>query len=83
MDAERTLIIILSVTLTVFLLVGIAVGLQLFKVSKKLQNIADKANDITDNFVSVSETIKNAAKPAAITALVANVVKKFKTKGKK
>lgn len=80
MDAERVLIIILSVTLTVFLMVAIALAVQLLKVSKKLQAIADKAEGITDNLVEASRVVKNAAQPAVISGAIVSLVNKLRGK---
>ncbi len=82
-DAETVLVIILSVTLTVFLIIGIILLTFLVKLAKTLNEIASKAQDVVGNVESASEILKNAAGPIAMGKLLVGVADIFKTrKGK-
>jgi predicted PurR-regulated permease PerM len=89
MDAERTLIILLSVTLIAVLIIVALVLMQIMKVVRSLQTITDKAHTVADNIVSASSVVKKAATPLMVSKVVGNIVDKmtdrFKSKraGKK
>lgn len=83
--ATEVLIIILSVTLTVFLLLGITLAVILIKLSKALQRIATKAEDVIDNVESAAASFSGVAGKLATGKFLANIVelvmKKRKGKG--
>ncbi|HLB66143.1 MAG TPA: hypothetical protein VJJ78_00915 [Candidatus Saccharimonadales bacterium] len=78
--ASQVLLIIVSVTLTLFLLVGIVLAIRLVQILDHVKNITEKAEKIADNAESVSEFFQKTAGPAAITKLVANIVHTLKKK---
>lgn len=74
MDSYDILVIILSVTLAVFLILGIFVMAYLVKFSKNLKEISDKAKTLVDDASSVVGTMKKAAGPAVVAKFVADQI---------
>jgi uncharacterized protein YoxC len=75
MDAERTLIILLAVTLTVFLIVAIVFLVNLIKISRNVNSVAEKMDDAAGNVAAASQAFKNLATPLAITTLLGKIFK--------
>lgn len=76
MESYDILVIILSVTLFIFLVVAIAIGLAAYTLLKKLQGISDKAEEIMDDVETVSGFFRKSAAPVAITGFISNIVSK-------
>lgn len=85
MDAFEILVIILSVTLAIFLILGIIVMVYVLKVAQSLKQMSDKASSAVDNVSNVAASIGKFVTPAAAGKLVVEVVQKFMKheKGKK
>lgn len=81
-NAESILIIILSVTLTVFLLVAIVFIASLIKFISYLRIVAAKAEQVVDNVESASAVLKNVAGPLAVGKFFSNVVDIIRNKRK-
>lgn len=84
-NAESILVIIVSVTLTIFLLVAIVLAVVLIKLIQRLRHIADTADLVANNVEAASEILKNSAGPLAVAKFMANiadVVMKRKKGGK-
>lgn len=84
-NAESILVIIVSVTLTLFLLVAIVLAVLLIKLIQRLRHIADTADSVVNNVEAASEILKNSAGPLAVAKFMANiadVVMKRKKGGK-
>lgn len=56
--AEWILVVILSVTLFVFLVVGIVLMIKMFGVTKELKRVAIKSQDIADNANGVVTNVR-------------------------
>ncbi len=80
-DAAEVLLIIVSATLSIFLIVAIIAIVKSIKILNHIKSITEKAERIADNAESASEFFKNTAGPAAIAKLIANITSAFK-KGK-
>jgi preprotein translocase subunit SecY len=76
MDYYQTLVIILSITLAVFLVLAIICTILAIIVFTKLKRIAGNAEQVSDNIVEASKTIKQFAGPAAIANLIMKVIKR-------
>jgi len=74
MNTYDILVIVLSVTLAIFLLVGIILTIGLIKLVKKLRDITDKAEEIVGDVEAVSGFFRKTAGPVAITGLISNIV---------
>lgn len=74
MDAFEILVVILSVALAIFLVVGIVLTVALVKLTNQVRGVVSKADDIMDDVEQVSSFFKKAAGPVAITGLISNIV---------
>lgn len=78
MDAFEILVVILSITLAIFLVIGIIFMSLFVELMKKLNRIADKAETAIDNVEAVSESIRKIASPLALFASIADKFGGFK-----
>lgn len=78
--ATQVLIIILSTTLTVFLIVAIVLGVYLVKVAKSVKHVTSEAEKAVDNMVNVSHMVRKTIKPAAFSAGIAEFFKNMANK---
>ena len=74
MDSYDILVIILSIFLAIFLLLGIITMVYLSKFMKNVQEISDKAKVLVDDAGSVAATMKKAAAPAVVAKFVADQI---------
>jgi len=83
--ATHILVVILSVFLALFLLLGIIVAVQVIRVLRIVQDIAHKAETVLDSAESVGRIFKEAAGPLALFRVVRNmahIVQGNKKRGK-
>jgi len=80
--AAEILLIIVSATLTIFLLLCIVALIKINQVLGDIRRIAQKAEKIADKAEMVGEFFQNTAGPAALAKLVSNVVHSFSNKRK-
>ncbi len=78
--AAEALLIIVSATLTIFLLVGIVVLVKILQILKDIKNIVKKAEQIAGTAEAVGEFFQKTAGTAALAKLVANIVQSFRGK---
>ena len=76
-NAFQILVIILSVFLAIFLILGIAFFLVAIKVIRTAQRISLKAEHITDKAEAVSEFVSRAAGPMLVGRIVAGFSENF------
>jgi hypothetical protein len=74
MDAYGVLVIILSITLAIFLVIGIVLLVYLIKLVNQVRVITAKADAIVDDVEAVSDFFRKTAAPVAIGNLVSNIV---------
>jgi len=80
----EVLVIIVSATLSIFLVVGIIVLVKVIQILKDIKNILRKAEQIADKAEAVGEFFQKTAGPAALAKLIANILQSFRDKrGKK
>lgn len=72
-NAETILVIFLSTFLAFFLFLAVLLTINLLRLVKKLNQIADTAGEIVDNVESASETLKKAAGPLATGKFLLNI----------
>jgi len=77
--AAEILVIILSVTLTVFLVVGIILTIYLIKLTRQIRKVTASAERTVDGI----ETVVNSAVKMSIPVLITDLVAKFMNKYKK
>lgn len=74
MDAFEILVIILSITLAVFLVLGIILTTVLIKLANQVRVITAKAEVVMDDVEAVSGFFRKTAAPVAIGNLLSNIV---------
>lgn len=77
-NAAEVLLIIVSATLSVFLVVAIIAGIKIIQILGDLRRISAKAEQVIDKAEAVGEFFQKTAAPAALVKLVSNVVHMFK-----
>jgi sensor domain CHASE-containing protein len=70
---EQILLVILSTFLAVFLLLSILLVASLIKLSKKMQEVADKAHEAVGRVEDVSDMFKKTVGPLALGKFFVNV----------
>lgn len=85
----KILVIILSATLAIFLLLAIAVMIKFLQVANGLKRITQKAEEIADKAEAVTDFFQNNAKHVMVGKFMANIAdvvtryNKHKNEGKK
>ena len=82
MEAEELLLIIVSTTLTVFLIVATIVFVLAIKLIQQVRRIVSKAENIADKAAAVSDVFQKAAVPAAIGKVVSSFSEVFRNRAK-
>lgn len=77
-DAYEILVIILSITLAIFLTLAIIATSYTIKLLKKANNIADKAEAVATDVETFSNSLKNAAGPAAAMRVMLGAIQGFR-----
>jgi hypothetical protein len=80
--ASQVLLIIVSATLSIFLLVGIIAIVKSIKILNHIKSITEKAERIADNAEHVSDFFQKTAGPAAIAKLISNIIGHIKKPAK-
>ncbi|PJE65462.1 hypothetical protein COU91_01525 [Candidatus Saccharibacteria bacterium CG10_big_fil_rev_8_21_14_0_10_47_8] len=81
--AAETLLIIVSATLSVFLILLIIVAVYLISLLKRIRRIAEHAENVADSVESAASAFKKTASPLAALKVVGSIVEnaaKFKRK---
>lgn len=76
MDAFEILVVILSVALAVFLVLGIVLVVYLLKVAKSVKHISEKAATAVDNVSNTAATIGKFVTPATVGKLLVDTIQK-------
>ena len=74
-NAESILVIIVSTTLTIFLLLAIAVLVLTAKLIKAVIRIVNRAEQVIETAEEAAEVLRNASGPLAFFKVVSNIVK--------
>lgn len=70
MDAYQVLVIILSVMLAIFLVLAAIAMIFVIKLMRRINQLANHAESVADNFNRFSSSFKKAAIPAAILKVI-------------
>lgn len=81
-NAFNFLVIILSIFLAIFLIMGIVVLFYAYKFSKTVKRIGDKAEIIADDTQEFVSKAKGAVAPAIAAKMFTSAVKNFTKKSK-
>lgn len=82
-SAAEVLIIILSVTLSIFLIVAIVLFVYLIRLSSEIQKVAEATHRTVDE---IESTVKSASKlisPVFVAELIGGYIKRFTKQSKK
>ena len=82
-SATETLVIINSVVLIVFLIVGIIAGVKLISLLNEVKRITDKVEAITDSIQQAASAFEKAALPAAAVKAFGSFINQAKKAKKK
>lgn len=73
-NAESILVIITSVTLSLFLIVGIVVLVLVAKLLQAIRHLVHKAEQLVETASGAADMLKNASGPLALFKLVRNII---------
>lgn len=71
--AEQIILLILAVTLAIFLTLSIIIAVKTIQILKHIKLIIEKAENIADKAEAVSDFFQNTAGPVAIVRLISNI----------
>lgn len=80
--AFNVLVIILSVFLAIFLILGIGILLYAWKLAKAAKRFGEKAEVTADNFKGFAEGLKRNVAPSVAAKVLEKAVKNFAKKSK-
>jgi hypothetical protein len=81
--AEQILVIILSSALAVFLVLAIIIAVQVIRLMKVLNRVANKAQEVVDSAEKTAELVRGAVGQLSVMRFVQNVVNMVQNKAKK
>lgn len=81
--AEQVLVVILATMLAIFLFVSILAVIKFVQILQHIKRLTEKAEQIADKAESVTEFFQATAGPAAIAKIVANILGAVKHKSNK
>jgi hypothetical protein len=82
-NAQEILVIIVSATLTLFLLVSIVLLVLVIKLVSSIKRVTDKAEALADKAENIADVFAHASNPIMIGKLFSNVFDTFKSKSKR
>lgn len=74
-SAESILVIIVSVTLTLFLVAGIIALVLIIKVLRALKRVIDQAERVVERAGDAAEVLRNTSGPLALFKVIRNIVR--------
>ena len=80
--ASETLLIIVSATLSIFLILSAIALIKFIQVINHIKHITEKAEKIADTAEAAGEFFQKTAGPAAVANLIANITHSFNKKRK-
>jgi competence protein ComGC len=83
MESYDILVIILSVALAIFLVLGIVLLVFVINIVRKIKAIINKAEAVVENVETVASFFKKSSVPVAIATLIGNISDKMSGKDKK
>ena len=83
MTAEQILVIILSIALAIFLVLGIVVLSYLIVIVRKINKVASLSEQTVNNIAGMVANIQQAVAPAAVGNAIVDLINRFIDKKKK
>jgi len=81
--ATEILIVIVSTVLSIFLIVGIVALILIIKILKHVRRIAERAETVAEKAEAVGSFFQKAAGPLAVSRILTQLVKVFRSKDPK
>lgn len=82
-NASETLLIVVSTTLSVFLVLMSIAAFYFIRLTKRLDRIADKAENVADSVEAAASAFEKTATPMAVLNMIGNVVSQVQKRKKK
>lgn len=82
MDTQTILLAVLTTVLSIFLLVGITVGIFIIKLINTVRRVADKAESVIDSVETAAELVTETTGKLSVLKLVSNIIKLSQKKGR-
>lgn len=82
MGVERVLVIILAIGFGLLLILSIALVAIIISIMRSLSRIAHRAEETTENFNEIAKMLGKRLAPAALSALAAAVIGRWRKSGK-
>jgi predicted PurR-regulated permease PerM len=76
--AAETLVIILSVVLTIFLIIGMVLIVYLIVLTRQIRKITKSAEQTVEDFGSVVSKVSKVVQPIFVAETINSFIKKFK-----
>ena len=83
MDSYDILVITLSVVLSISLIVWLSVGILFVQVLKRLKSASDTAKAAAENVEDFTSQLKNVGKLSAVGTIIGQITKAFKGRNSK
>lgn len=79
-NAAEILVIILSVTLSIFLIVAIILGIYLIKLTSEIRKITASAKNTVEHIDTAVTNVTRLTSPIIVAEMVGKYIKKFSSK---
>lgn len=83
MTAIEILVVILSVALAIFIILGIICFIMIIRVTKQIGDFTERAQNISRSIDEMASNIAQITSPVIIAKSAMGIFKKFKRKGEK
>ncbi len=82
-SAAEILVVILSVALAIFIILGIICFVLIIRVTRQIGDVTERFQNVAKNVDEMAQNIAQITSPIVITKSVMSIFKKFKSKGEK
>ena len=82
-SAAEILVVILSIALAIFIVLGIVCFVLIIRVTRQIGDVTERIQNAAKNVDEMAQNIAQITSPIIITKSVMSIFKKFKSKGEK
>ena len=82
-SAAEILVVILSVALAIFIILGIICFVLIIRVTRQISDVAESMRNISTGIDGIVQNVAQISSPIIIAKSVMEIYKKFKNKGEK
>lgn len=82
-SAAEILVVILSIALAIFIVLGIICFVLIIRVTRQIGDVTERIQNVAKNADEMAQNIAQITSPIIITKSVMSIFKKFKGKGEK